>query len=180
MSRLFVAIDLPPDVAAMLARLQPPPGAGLRLSGREQMHVTLHFIGAADTARTAAALRAVRAQPFAFRLAGLGRFRARDGSHTLWAGVESNAALLALHAAVGAALSRTGFQSEARAYAPHITLARCKPQVPARLLDEFLAQGATLDLPEVAVRGFALYSSITGGAGPQYTQEQWFPLAGRG
>ncbi|MBI3284826.1 MAG: RNA 2',3'-cyclic phosphodiesterase [Burkholderiales bacterium] len=178
MTRLFVALDLPPAVAAGLALLQPSSCAGLRLTRTADLHLTLHFIGEAGVAPMAQALQAVRAPPFSLRLAGLGSFRARDGSHMLWAGVEPNAALLALHEAVGLALAGTGFQPDARRYHPHITLARCKPDLPATVVSAFLAQSAGLDWPELAVTGFALYSSITDSAGAQYRREQWFPLAG--
>lgn len=179
MSRLFVAIDLPPPVTAELARLQPLPCEGLRLTGTAQMHLTLHFIGEAAIPAVAAALQTVRGQPFCFRLAGRGRFRARSGD-TLWAGVELNEALLALHAAIGLALSRAGYPVELRRYQPHITLARCKPELPAQFIEQFLAKNgvnnAALHLPEVTVTGFGLYYSAASREGSHYSCEQWFPL----
>ena len=175
MSRLFVAINLPALVSAKLARLQPSPCAGLKLISMTQMHLTLHFIGEAAISPVIDALQTVRAQPFLFRLAGLGQFRV-NGGVTLWAGVDVNEALLALRMAVGLALSSLRFRPEARRYTPHVTLARCKPAVPAQVISQFMASSAMLDLPEVAVAGFALYSSTMSSEGSQYSCEQWFPL----
>lgn len=164
----------------MLIRLQPPPCAGLRLVPAEQMHLTLHFIGEAEIAATADALQTVRARPFGLQLAGLGQFRTRAGV-TLWAGVELNPALLALHDAVVFALSGAVIGAQlsfnARPYQAHISLARAKSVLPAEILARFFASEAEMDLPEVEVRDFALYSSITGQAGPQYRCEQRFQLA---
>lgn len=175
MPRLFVALDLPPVLTAALARLQPPPCAGLRLIPVGQMHLTLHFIGQAAIAQTADALQMVHARSFALHLAGLGQFRARAGL-TLWAGVEVNPALLALHSAVKLALSGGAARLDMRPYRPHITLARGKSGFPAEVVARFLAQDADLALPEVAVRDFALYSSITAHEGPVYRCEQRFEL----
>jgi 2'-5' RNA ligase len=64
MPKLFVAVDLPPDVTAELALLQPPRTAGVRLARPGQMHLTLHYLGKAGVERTAAALAAVEAPAF--------------------------------------------------------------------------------------------------------------------
>lgn len=164
-----------------LIRLQPPPCAGLRLIPAEQLHLTLHFIGAAAIAPTADALQTVRARPFALQLAGLGQFRTRAGV-TLWAGVELNEALLVLHDAVVCALSDAAVGAQlpfnARPYQAHISLARGKSVLPAEVLLHFFASEAGMALPEMTVRDFALYSSITGPAGPQYRCEQRFQLVG--
>lgn len=187
MPRLFVAIDLPLALTAALQRLQPQTRPGLRLIPAEQMHLTLHFIGQAALAATADALQTVKARAFNLRLSGLGQFRARAGV-TLWAGVEPNAALQELHDAVALALAAgasdagdTFVQLDARPdrppYLPHITLARCKPGLPMQVVTRFLDQAGALSLREFTVSDFALYSSITGYAGPQYCCEQRFELA---
>lgn len=178
-ARLFVALDFPPLATAALVGLQPPPCAGLRLISAGQMHLTLHFIGQAAIASTADALQTVRARSFVLRLAGLGQFRARAGV-TLWAGVEANDGLLALHGAISAALAGAAvaddLRHDLRPYQPHITLARGKSALPAEVLRRFLMNAAATTLPEAAVRDFALYSSTPGREGPMYRCEQRFDL----
>jgi 2'-5' RNA ligase len=176
MPKLFVAIDLPADVTEELALLQPPRVAGVRLVRRSQMHLTLHFIGRAGIERMAAALEAVEAPAFRLAFEGVGRFPSAGGAVTLWAGVQESAELLGLHATVAAALATAGLRPEARPYTPHVTLARCGPRAPARLVDEFLAQGEAISLSAVSIAGFSLYSSSLVGDAPVYRRERSFRL----
>jgi 2'-5' RNA ligase len=73
----FVALLLPEEVKDGLARVQPPLMPGMRLIGRQELHLTLHFLGEVaaeqgDTVRDA--LAAVRANAFAIKINGLGQF----------------------------------------------------------------------------------------------------------
>lgn len=176
MPRLFVAIDLPAAVTAKLARKQPLPMGGIRLVEPSQMHLTLHYIGEADIERMALALQTVAVPAFSLTLEGVGRFPPAGNAHTLWAGVRDSAELLGLHAAVAAALATTGYRPDARRYHPHITLARCKPLVPAGVVTEFLATHAAFSPSEVPVVAFGLYSSTLVGDAPVYRRERSFPL----
>lgn len=176
MPRLFVAIDLPAAVTAKLARQQPLPMDGIRLVEPSQMHLTLHYIGEADIERMALALQAVAVSAFSLTLEGVGRFPSAGNATILWAGVRENVELLGLHAAVAAALAITGYRPETRRYHPHITLARCKPLVPASVTAEFLARPAAFSLSEVPVVEFGLYSSTLFGDAPVYRRERSFPL----
>src|SRR5690242_7489569 len=88
MIRLFVAIALPDSVADGLVMLQGGiPGA--RWSTREQLHLTLRFIGEVDGRDAAAiddALAAIRSPRFSLELKGVGEFGGRN-PRALWAGV---------------------------------------------------------------------------------------------
>ena len=123
MPRLFTALDLPPATAHELTAIQPAPAPNLRLVPPDQMHITLNFIGDADTDHIATALATVTAAPFQLDLRGVGHFQSASGAVTLWAGVELCAERLRLHAAVGAALAGVGFEPESRPYPPHVSLA---------------------------------------------------------
>jgi 2'-5' RNA ligase len=176
MAKLFVAVDLPPAVTAELGLLQPPRRAGVRLVQRNQMHLTLHYLGKAGIGRVAAVLAAVDVPAFPLVFEGLGRFPSSGGSITLWAGVRLSAELLSLHAAVADALAGQGFQPEARPYCPHVSLARCGSRVPSRVVDDFLAQGEGFLLDAVLIKGFGLYSSTLVDDEPLYRCEQSFSL----
>jgi RNA 2',3'-cyclic 3'-phosphodiesterase len=91
--------------------------------------------------------------------------------------VESNPALMKLHAAIAEALLPTGYLPEPRPFHPHITLARCEPRTPRSAIDDFLRQHAGESLPPFAVIEFALYSSQTGSAGSVYVRERTYPLS---
>ena len=175
MPRLFVAVELPAAAAAELARIRPPPADGVRPVEPHQMHVTLHFIGEADIEGVAAALASVRAAVPPLTIEGVGQFPSAAGAITLWAGVRRSPALLGLHAAVATALAGEGFRPEARAYVPHVTLARCEPGVARGVADEFLARHAGFSLPNVPAEGFRLCSSGSAGGTPVYRVERSFP-----
>ena len=89
----------------------------------ERMHITLHFLGDIDDDRIGALADAVDVPfaPFALTL----------GRNALWphgiAVLEPEtvpAPLLALHGALGQTLESFGVALDARAYRPHVTLAR--------------------------------------------------------
>ncbi len=106
MPRLFVAIDLPVSVRAALSAIQPPAVPGLRLVDRSRMHLTLHFLGEADTGLISSALQEVAAPPVPLAIQGVGRFGGK--STVLWAGVRETGELSKLHSRIAAALSGVG------------------------------------------------------------------------
>ncbi len=178
--RLFAAIHLPDAITAQLVALQTViPTA--RWVSTDQMHLTLFFIG--ETEQEAAvntALAAVQAAPFPLTLAGVGRFPPgnRKPPRVLWVGIDSEPALHALQAQVTHALTGAGFTAEARAFNPHITLARLKAQHPLPEVERFLAQHQNLRLPTFAVEHFRLYASTLTPQGPVYTVRVTYPLVG--
>lgn len=129
--RLFVALRLTEELqdalCAGMDRLRRQARRG-RFSRRENLHLTLAFLGDVPVSRLPAVRGAMEAaargaEPFALRLAGAGRFR-REGGDVWWAGVEREQALLDLAAALAVRLRAAGFPLEARDFSPHLTLAR--------------------------------------------------------
>ena len=175
MTKLFIAINLPSNVGAVLAQLQPPATQGIRLVAPEQMHVTLHYVGTANFDALAAALQPIAVDSFTLDFEGVGQFSSADDSTTLWAGVRASPELLGVHEQIAAVLKRDGYSLETRHYSPHVTLARCEPAVPARVVTDFLSRNADFLLPRVAVSGFALYTSTMTNSTPIYSPERHFP-----
>ena len=123
--RLFVALQLEDRVKDALIQfidsVRPHTQEG-RFSHRENLHLTLSFIG--ETGKVAQAKRAlhrVQAEPFVISTAGIGRFRRSTGD-ILWAGVAKNAQLEALAQQVRQTLEQEGFKLEDRPFAAHLTL----------------------------------------------------------
>ena len=176
MIRLFVALSLPDRVAEPLAALQTGvPGA--RWATREQMHLTLRFIGEVD-GRVAAdiddALSLISAPRFTLELKGAGEF---GGKHPreLWAGVASNEALSHLQRKTETALQRIGLRAEERKFTPHVTLARLRATAQGHVMD-FLTDHALYASGPFAVDSFGLYSSVLSANGSIYTLERDYPL----
>lgn len=143
--RLFLAVELDArareSVATAIDRAREAAGdaaPALRWSVPDNLHLTLHFIGAFDAARLPSLAEAlgntVPVPPFDVSLGGLGVFPPRGALRTLWIAVaEGKSSLVALHAAMGARLARAGVSVEPRPFTPHLTLARARDRERGRL-----------------------------------------------
>ncbi len=174
--RLFVTAPLPAHALPALIGAQPAPRPDIRLIPRDEMHITLHYLGEAATYSAADALRALSAEVVGFAIRGVGRFVASDGTVTLWAGVEDPTEVSRLHAEVAAALAPTGFRTDIRPFVPHISLAKCERTVPTSVVDAFLADTAAVHHPGVTLDAIALCSMAFVAGVARYRREASFPL----
>ncbi len=179
MIRLFVGLALPDALCETLAALHAPiPGA--RWVPRENLHLTLHFIGEVDT-HTAAdidiALGHVDATAFTLQVADIGQFASRGRVRALWAGVARNPALERLQARVEGACRRLGHGGDGRRFLPHVSLARC-PDLPEMRVAPFFAAHRGFAAAPVEIESFALFSSTLGSGGPLYRVEARYALEG--
>lgn len=135
MYRLFVGIQLPQDVQRVLDIWKGSIQKVLpfqKWTHPQDVHVTLSFLGdaSAETAEALAAdLRQLAAAalplPLTLHAEGLGVFGPPAAPSILWAGLAGDLdALAALQREVAGVCARHGFPAEARAYRPHLTLAR--------------------------------------------------------
>ncbi|MGA7676633.1 MAG: RNA 2',3'-cyclic phosphodiesterase [Rhizomicrobium sp.] len=174
--RLFVALALPDDVAQSLLALQSGvPGA--RWQTRDQLHLTLRFIGEVDGRDAAAiddALATISAPAFSVELKGVGSFGGKH-PHALWAGVAANEALLHLQRKIESVLQRIGLEADGRKYTPHVSLAKLKGTQNGHVFD-FLADHALYAGVPFAVAGFILYSSQLTPNGSIYRAEKAYRL----
>jgi RNA 2',3'-cyclic 3'-phosphodiesterase len=174
--RLFVALAIPDSVAATMFLIQAGvPGA--KWQTREQLHLTLRFIGEVD-GRDANmiddALSAISAPPFTLALKGVGEFGSKN-PRALWAGVSDPAAVTHLARKVETAMQRIGLPAEERKFTPHVTLARLRGALAGRVID-YLADHALYASAPFEVREFRLYSSTLTPNGSVYVPERVYPL----
>jgi 2'-5' RNA ligase len=139
--------DVRARLAAAVERLQPV-APGVAWVARDNVHLTLKFLGAVDNDRLAAlesslASAAAGQVPFDLTVHGLGAFPSRIRARVLWAGIGAGAAeLAALAARVDAALAALGFARETRPFAAHVTLGRVRePRANPRLAAALEAGG---------------------------------------
>ncbi|MBE0547550.1 MAG: RNA 2',3'-cyclic phosphodiesterase [Rubrivivax sp.] len=125
MSRLFIALW--PDESLRQAlrdwREACPGGVGTRPVAPEQLHLTLHFLGQVPSQQIAQLRCALRLPLRAFELR-FSRCERWPGGVLVVSPDAVPPALAELHAALGEVLRRLGLPTEARAFRPHITLAR--------------------------------------------------------
>ena len=176
--RLFVALPIPDAVAQGLLLMQGGvPGA--RWQAREQLHLTLRFIGEVDGRDARAlddALAGIDAPAFDLQLHGVGQFGNKQ-PHSLWAASRPNDLLDHLQRKVDTAIRRVGQPQDVHKFSPHVTLGRLRhPDLDK--VREWLVTHALTTSPEFAVDRFCLYSSKLTSDGSIYRVEQDYPLRG--
>jgi len=135
--RTFIAIEIPADlrttVIDYIKQLRDKvPDVSASWSREDNLHLTLKFLGDVPIARiedvSAAASGAVCASgPFELILAGSGVFPPRGKPSVLWIGIED--LLGALHKVqqrLEEECAARGFTRDARAFHPHLTVARIR------------------------------------------------------
>lgn len=175
--RTFVALELDPRLREAIGRSQTEwrlSLPGIRLVRPEGIHLTLRFLGAtsppqAERLRAAFTAAAAICPPCQARVGGLGVFPERGAPRILWLGIEAPPPVLDLQEACERAARAAGFEPEARAFRPHLTLGRwrertSRPELPA------------VDLGATRLDALVFYQSQLGGGGAVYTPLERFPL----
>ncbi len=191
--RTFVAVDIPEEIRQKLARfLEGVRGFApeARWVNPASLHVTLKFIGEINQGKVAEvkqALAGVRGEQSEISFRGTGFFPTVKAARVFWVGVEADAKLAALAAAVDEALAPLGMAREERAFTPHLTLARTGSGRPQRArgdrantsfqkLQEKLAALPAPDFGTMSAREFCLYESKLAAGGAVYSKLQRFAL----
>lgn len=178
MLRLFVALPIPEEVVEQILPVQRGL-KGAKWSPRENLHITLRFIGDVDAHQGQAIdalLADIHLPPFEISLQGSGYFGGRT-PHAAWLGVAENPALLALQKKCERVCRQSGLAPDPRSYTPHVTVC----YLPRHQLLEAVAQyqfehSCFVSDVWLADR-FYLYSSQTHGPGPsRFTIEAEYPL----
>ncbi|MBI2957306.1 MAG: RNA 2',3'-cyclic phosphodiesterase [Chloroflexi bacterium] len=190
MVRAFVAIELPQAAKEGLAAIQ----EGLKKAGRdvvrwvspEAIHLTLKFLGEipedmAPQVKTALEVAAAGMPGFRVETGELGFFPNASRPRVFWVGLVGDIPeLLRLQENVEVALEVLGFQREARAFSPHLTLARFKDEAGPVERRSFAEKALAVKLPqplEIPAAGLSLMRSVLKPTGAVYTRLEFVPLA---
>jgi 2'-5' RNA ligase len=146
--RIFIAAELPENMILDLTKtvqcLWPGMNQGIRWVPREQMHLTLKFIGEYPLDKIPA-VQAVceklthNPAHMAVQVCGFGVFPNQQSPNVLWAGLQKAEALINLQVKLDKELELLGIPKEKRAFKPHLTLARIKQHFPAHQMKSLLA-----------------------------------------
>ena len=160
MMRLFIAVNLSPEMKAALTEAQRAMydrGVRGNFTPEENLHLTLAFIGEYPSADAVMdALSGVTFTPFELALDGVCRF-----GDLWWAGLRESAALTAVVRRVRRALAESGIPFDRKRFAPHITLLRKASRD---------AAGIPITPAAMTVRAVSLMSSRRGRSGMIYTE----------
>ena len=133
--RLFIAIELPPEIKQGIMKVQEQlrtAGANAGWTRPEGIHLTLKFLGEVeesrvDEIRNALASAVGAKDKLRLSIAGSGAFPNAKNPRVLWLGVAGDIEKLsAVQVSVENAMTGLGFEREERKFSPHLTLARIK------------------------------------------------------
>ena len=180
--RLFIAVSIPrshreriaDQIAGFRAKV-----TNARWTDIENQHVTLKFLGPTPTDRLAdiqkvCTMVAAGRPPVSVTLTGIGAFPSRSRIRVLWVGLDDpDGTLAGIAADLDRALEPLGYAAEARAFTPHLTLARFRLPVPLKGgLPEFDLE----DLPAFTIDTVELFRSHLSPKGARYEMLEKFPL----
>jgi 2'-5' RNA ligase len=174
--RSFISIDLEDQqilsrIVSILSSLQAL-GGDLKPVERENIHITLKFLGNVSTPRLAevkSSLKQLDVPAFTAEIKGAGAFPNLNHMNVLWVGVnEGWSQVEQIYEQVEKLLSSLGFRRENRPFSPHITIARVRS---ARKRDEianFLLHLSEESFGTITVDRVRLKQSILSSSGPKY------------
>jgi 2'-5' RNA ligase len=193
--RIFVGIDLDPEVRARISRfLEGVQGFApeARWVRPESLHITLKFIGEQPPERVEAIterLRRVGGSAFEIHVAGYGFFPTAKAPRVFWIGIHGGPQLAELAGSIDMATAELGIPREDRPFSPHLTLARGvgrsgspkrrkgdSPNATFAVLEKRLAAMGELDFGKLTADEFILYQSQLSPKGSKYTKLQRFAL----
>ena len=183
--RLFIALNLDENLRRAIAEAQErlrASGADAKWVVPESIHITLKFLGWVDDARVPEVMEALAAAldgaaGFRLSLEGIGSFPTPTAPRVVWVGVKDGGEhLAALAERTDAAMGPLGFEREARAFSPHVTIGRCKSAQGRDRLVAAMRGERDRQFGEMEVRGVDLMRSDLRPTGPIYTSQRAFRL----
>lgn len=176
MVRVFIAIDIEdPSLLNKLCEIQKEiikTRAKMKLVERENMHITLKFLGEISPTKLSSLEKAVvnackDFTKFKIELAHVGAFPSPARPRVVWVGVNKGAEILKqLASAIEKETVRMGFKKADKPFHPHVTLARVKIATPE--LRNFILKNQELFVGEVIVNEVRIKESILRPQGPLY------------
>ncbi|PKD43151.1 RNA 2',3'-cyclic phosphodiesterase [Rhodohalobacter barkolensis] len=166
MSRYFISITLPQAIQESVDQILPDEPQWRKVK-REQLHLTLRFIGEAESSRIdqiQESLKEIDLPAFNLKLKGVGFFPDDGPVRVIWLGIENKSALMDLQQKVDEIVSDVMNSDREHSFVPHVTLARIKKGFlkSEKLLDSIPEENEQF---EFKVRSFQLMESKKGSRG---------------
>ncbi|HCR72770.1 MAG TPA: RNA 2',3'-cyclic phosphodiesterase [Anaerolineae bacterium] len=181
--RAFIALDLPQPIQDSIkkesSRLQKILGQEtIRWTSIQNMHLTLKFLGNipnnhVDFLKQMLTQLSDSHAAFDLQIGGIGSFPSGKLIRVLWLGIQPAAELTSLQRDVDAGTSRLGYEKEARAFSPHLTLGRVKQNIHPNEMQKIRNAIQTFQLgkiPSARVDSVHLYQSDLHQNGSVYTK----------
>ncbi len=175
--RSFISIDLEDQqvlsrITSILSSLQSM-GGDLKSVERENIHLTLKFLGNVTMARLGevkSSLQQLAFPGFEAEIKGAGAFPNLDHMNVIWVGVDQGwSQVEQIYEHVEKLLSGLGFKRETRPFSPHITIARVRTGRKRDEMANFLQHIGDESFGTINVNKVRLKQSILSGSGPKYS-----------
>ncbi|WP_297497849.1 RNA 2',3'-cyclic phosphodiesterase [Thermococcus sp.] len=182
--RAFIAIDVSDEVRDNLLKAQERIGnkvAKIKFVERENLHVTLKFLGEIDEALAEEVKKALgeianRHRKHRVKVKGIGVFPNPNYVRVIWAGIENDEGLKAIAQDVEKEMHRLGFKKD-KDFVAHVTIGRVKFVKDKLELTMALKDLANKDFGEFEVNAIELKKSTLTPKGPIYETIARFELA---
>jgi RNA 2',3'-cyclic 3'-phosphodiesterase len=175
--RSFISIDLEDQrilsrITSITSSLQSI-GGDLKPVERENIHLTLKFLGDVSTTRLGevkSSLSRLSFPSFTAEIKGAGAFPNLNHMNVIWVGVsEGWSQVEQIYEQVEKLLSSLGFKRENRPFSPHITIARVRSGRKRDEVSSFLQRLADESFGTLTVDKVRLKQSILSSSGPKYS-----------
>ena len=177
--RLFLAINLPPEVRQAIATEVSAPlqavAPGLSWVREPSLHLTVKFLGEQPPEMVSSLVESLqtvgrRNKVMEVEIGGVGAFPNFRRPHVVWIGVSPDPKLELLHHDVESACEELGIPLDGKPFRPHLTLARVKPRAADSMTLRTLARTADQlsHVEEVLITSVDLMQSELGPGGSQY------------
>jgi RNA 2',3'-cyclic 3'-phosphodiesterase len=184
--RLFLAVPVPRPVEERLEEILRKVSGfrEVKWIGKEQLHITLRFIGNIDENSVPQLEGRVREAvsgftPFESEIDGLGAFPNLNRPRVLFLPVvRGEESYRGLEISVSLALEGMGLKPEEREYHPHLTLGRVRGNQDARAAVNFLLSLLPAKVGPWKMDRLILFKSQLTSEGPVYTKLEEFELKG--
>ena len=182
--RAFLALDISDDIKGRLMELEAAisgSGADVKLVERENLHVTLKFLGdinAEMVEKVSGVAKSSTVGKFLMQVKGSGVFPNQKMPRVLWAGVgEGSGKVTSIFSQLDTGIAKLGYPEE-RNFTPHITVGRVKSLRNKDGLLEALNRFSSENFGEMMIDKIILKRSILSSSGPVYSNLKEVPLQG--
>lgn len=175
--RIFIGIKLDDAVLDSIEKFLKPfkkIASPLKWTTRENLHVTLKFIGEVPTEKYKQ-IEALLAEAdfntgaIDLNITGCGKFGRGPDLNIFWVGLEKNNKLEEMFNRIENTLKKAGIPKEDRQFKPHITVARNKKTFNFKSFFELIEQNSSRLITGTTVTRFQLFESRLTPEGPIYT-----------
>jgi len=177
--REFIAIKIPESVSEYLASLCDDSLSNTRWIAKENLHLTMRFLGNVedeDEDGLRRVLRSVAVSSFTLEIGNIGTFPSKGAPKVIWVGLGTGHPLLfQLRQQIDDAVIGAGIECEMRDFIPHITIGRCAT-CSREAIKALSSNTKVKNGPVFSVQEFSLYESRRGPDKSRYIEIESYPL----